>query len=61
MNDSMRESLSYFGLFRRMFAVKKTVKAEKVSFGEHKDQYFLYFEPKKITSEKIIVWVHGGG
>ena len=61
MNDSLRESLSYFGLFRRMFAVKKTVKAEKVSFGEHKDQYFLYFEPKKITSEKIIVWVHGGG
>lgn len=61
MNDSMRESLSYFGLFRRMFAVKKTVKAEKVSFGKDKDQYFLYFEPKKITSEKIIVWVHGGG
>lgn len=57
----MRESLSYFGLFRRMFAVKKNVKAEKISFGEHKDQYFLYFEPKKITSEKIIVWVHGGG
>ncbi len=61
MNDSLRESLSYFGLFRRMFAVKKTVKAEKVSFGKDKDQYFLYFEPKKTTSEKIIVWVHGGG
>ena len=41
MNDSMRENLSYFRLYKKMFSVKKNVKPEKIFFGEHKDQYFL--------------------
>ena len=61
MNDSLRESLSYLGLYMKMFSVKKTVRPEYVSFGEHKDQYFLYYEPTKIISDKVFVWVHGGG
>lgn len=61
MNDSLRESLSYFGLYMKMFSVKKTVKPEYISFGEHKDQYFLYYEPTNVISDKIFVWVHGGG
>ena len=61
MNDSLRESLSYFGLYMKMFSVKKTVKPEYVSFGEHKDQYFLYYEPTNVISDKIFVWIHGGG
>ncbi|MDD6038473.1 MAG: alpha/beta hydrolase [bacterium] len=61
MNDAMRENLSYFGLYRRMLRVKKTITPEAVSFGTHRDQYFLYFEPKKVQSDKVIVWVHGGG
>ena len=61
MNDSLRESLSYFELYMKMFSVKKTVKPEYISFGEHKDQYFLYYEPTNVISDKIIVWVHGGG
>ena len=61
MNDSMRESLSYIGLYRKMFGVKKIILPEYVPFGNDKDQYFLYFEPEIIASEKIIVWVHGGG
>ena len=28
---------------------------------EHREQFFLYYEPDKIISDKIIVWVHGGG
>ena len=32
-----------------------------ISYGSNKEQYFLYYEPDKVTSEKIIVWVHGGG
>ena len=40
--DSIRESLSYFGL---------------VSFGNDKNQYFVYYEPKHAVSDKIIVWV----
>lgn len=61
MNDSLRENLSYFELFIKMFSAKKTVKPEYISFGEHKEQYFLYYEPENITSNKIFVWVHGGG
>ena len=61
MNDFLRESLSYFGLFRKMFQVKKKHKPVTVSYGNHKDQYFLYYEPKRVISDKIIVWVHGGG
>lgn len=61
MNDYLRETTSYFGLYRKMFRVRKKVRPEKVSFGSHKDQYFLFYEPASISSDKIIVWVHGGG
>lgn len=61
MNDSLREYFSYSGLYRKMFSVKKSIVPESVSFGNHKDQYFLYYEPSKIISGKIIIWIHGGG
>lgn len=61
MNDFLRESLSYFGLYRKMFQVKRKYKPEMVSYGKNKEQYFLYYEPEKIVSDKIIVWIHGGG
>ncbi len=61
MNDTLRESLSYFGLYKKMLQVKKKYKPVKVSYGENKEQYFLYYEPEKNISDKIIVWVHGGG
>ena len=61
MNDYLRESLSYFGLYRKMLQVKKKHKPVSVSYGKHKDQYFLYYEPNSVISNKIIVWVHGGG
>ena len=61
MNDSIREGLSYFALYWKMLRVKKSIVSELVSFGSHKDQYFLYYEPKHAVSDKIIVWVHGGG
>ena len=61
MNDSLRENLSYPGLFIKMLSAKKVVKPELVSFGEHKDQYFLYYEPINIISDKVFIWVHGGG
>ena len=61
MNDYLRESLSYFGLYRKMFQVRKKYTPVKVSYGENKEQYFLYYEPDKISSDKVIVWVHGGG
>lgn len=61
MNDYMRESLSYFGLYKKKSQVKKRYKPVSVSYGRHKEQYFLYYEPEIILSDKIIVWVHGGG
>lgn len=61
MKDSLRESLSYLGLYRRIFQAKKTITPEKISFGKEKAQYFLYYEPQNIKSEKIILWIHGGG
>ena len=61
MNDYMRESLSYYGLYKKMFQVKKSVRPERISYGRNKDQYILYYEPDKVTSDKILVWVHGGG
>ena len=61
MNDYLREILSYIGLYRKMFRVRKKIKPVSVSFGGHKDRYFLYYEPEKTASDKILVWVHGGG
>ncbi len=61
MNDYMRESLSYFGLFGRMMQVKKRFSPEQVNYGRNKDQYFLYYEPERVISDKVIIWVHGGG
>ena len=61
MNDYLRESLSYFGLYKKMFQQKKIVKPEYVSYGKDKEQYFLYYEPQEPISDKIVFWVHGGG
>ena len=61
MNDSLRESLSYFGLYRKMSQVRKKFEPVKVSYGTDKEQYFLYYEPDQRISDKILVWVHGGG
>ena len=61
MNDSLRESLSYFGLYRKMFQVRKKYDPVMVPYGKNREQYFLYYEPDQIIHEKIIVWAHGGG
>ena len=61
MNDYLRESLSYFGLYKKLFRAKKEIRPERVSFGPDKEQYFLYYEPRRIRDSKIIFWVHGGG
>lgn len=61
MNDSMRENFSYFGLYRKMFSVKKIFVPQYVSFGSDKNQYFLFYEPESVISDKVIIWIHGGG
>lgn len=61
MKDSIRESLSYWGLYMKMLRVKKEIRPQAVSFGSDSHQYFLYYEPQTRTTDKIIIWVHGGG
>ena len=61
MNDYWRESLSYFGLYRKMFGAKKRFSPEFVRYGPDRDQYFLYYEPAAPVKDKVIYWVHGGG
>lgn len=62
MIDYIRENLSYYPLFWKiLFENKKEITPERVDFGNDKEQYFLYYEPAKIVSDKIVVWIHGGG
>lgn len=44
-----------------MFRVQHNIIPEYVSFGNDKNQYFLHYEPENVLSDKVIVWVHGGG
>ena len=61
MIDYIRENFSYYPMYYRMFRVKKEFVPEKVDFGEDKDQYFLYYEPANVISDKVVIWIHGGG
>lgn len=62
MIDYIRENLSYYPIYYRLlFKTKKDVTPEYVSYGGDKEQYFLYYEPAKPVSDKVVVWVHGGG
>lgn len=61
MIDFLRESFSYFGLYRAMAKIQKLVTPQRVPFGDDPNQYFNYYEPLEIKSDKIIFWVHGGG
>ena len=62
MIDYIRENLSYYPIYwRLLFKTKKELTPEYVSYGEDKEQYFLYYEPAKPVSDKVVVWVHGGG
>lgn len=62
MIDYIRENLSYYPIFwRYLFKTKKEFIPERVDYGSDKEQYFLYYEPAKTVSDKLVIWVHGGG
>ena len=62
MIDYIRENFSYYPIYYRLlFKTKKEVTPEYVSYGGDKEQYFLYYEPSKTVSDKVVIWVHGGG
>ena len=60
--DYIRENLSYYPIFfRLLFKTKKEFTPERMDYGTDKEQYFLYYEPKERVSDKIVIWIHGGG
>ncbi|MBR6484290.1 MAG: alpha/beta hydrolase [Clostridiales bacterium] len=61
LKDYLRESFSYFGIYKELKTLTKVTTPERVDYGEDKDQYFLFYEPKELKSEKVIIWIHGGG
>ena len=62
MIDYIRENLSYYPIFYRLlFKTKKEFTPERVDYGSDKEQYFLYYEPAQLQSDKIVIWIHGGG
>ena len=62
MIDYIRENLSYYPImWRYLFKTKKEFTSERFDYGSDKEQYFLYYEPSERTSDKIVIWVHGGG
>lgn len=68
MTDYWRETLSYFGLYKKMGKVKKVFTPEYFNYSKpeegkagKKEKYFLYYDPKTLLSDKIIIWIHGGG
>lgn len=48
---------------RSFFIKKDNVITRKISFGKHRQQYLLFYEPKKNKANKqhIILFYHGGG
>ena len=62
MIDYIRENLSYYPMYYRLiFKTKKEFTPERVDYGPDRNQYFLYYEPAKPVSGKVVIWVHGGG
>ena len=62
MIDYIRENLSYYPIYYRyLFKTTKAFTPVNVFYGSDKDQYFLYYEPVAPISDKIVVWIHGGG
>lgn len=60
MNDSLREYLSYGGFVLPLLKVKKTIRPQKVQWGD-KAQYFLYYPSPSPKEDTLIIYIHGGG
>ena len=61
MNDFLRESFSYSKIFKEIRKIERKTDPERIDYGPDKNQYYYYYEPEKLLSDKIIIWIHGGG
>ena len=61
MNDFLRESFSYPGIYKEIRKIERTIVPEKAAYGPEKNQYYCCYEPERPVSDKVIIWIHGGG
>ena len=61
MNDFLRESFSYSGIFKEIRKIERKIIPDKKTYGPDKNQYYYYYEPDELKSDKMIIWIHGGG
>ena len=61
MNDFLREIFSYSGIFKEIRKIPRTISPEKLAYGSDRNQYYFFYEPDRLISDKVIIWIHGGG
>ena len=61
MIDFLRESFSYSKIFKEIRKIERKIEPEKRTYGPDENQYYYYYEPDRLSSDKIIIWIHGGG
>lgn len=61
MNDFLRESFSYSKIYKEIRRIERKIQPEKTAYGPDKNQYYYHYEPEEPVSDKIILWIHGGG
>ena len=61
MIDFLRESFSYSKIFKEIKKIERKIEPEKRTYGPDENQYYYYYEPDRLSSDKIIIWIHGGG
>lgn len=61
MYDFLRESLSYSGIYKEIRKIERKIDPKKIAYGSDRNQYYCYYEPDKPLSDKVIIWIHGGG
>jgi acetyl esterase/lipase len=59
--DFLRESFSYSKIFKEIKKIERKIEPEKRTYGPDENQYYYYYEPDRLSSDKIIIWIHGGG
>lgn len=60
MKDSLREFLSYGGFLLPLLRVKKTIRPQRVQWG-NRAQYFLYYPSPSPKGKTLVIYIHGGG
>lgn len=59
--DFLRECFSYSKIFKEIRKIERKIEPEKRTYGPDENQYYYYYEPDRLSSDKIIIWIHGGG